>query len=99
VQRLLKYALLHAIIEATPDSHGEKDDLRCAKSMVVAVLHTVNEGQRRHEIVKEAFVARKPAELLKKKGLGMVGRVLVSFSCSLSANSCQRLCIDLEVLV
>ena len=67
--------------------------------MVEVVLHAFNEGQRRHEIVKEAFVARRPAELLKKKGFGIAGRVLVSFSCSLSANSSQRLCIDLEVLV
>ncbi|KAH9956450.1 hypothetical protein BC827DRAFT_1139525 [Russula dissimulans] len=76
VQRLLKYALLlHAIIEATPDSHGDKDNLRRAKSMVEAVSHAINEGQRRREIVKEAFAAGKPAELLKKKGLGIVGRV------------------------
>jgi hypothetical protein len=33
VQRLLKYALLlNAIIEATPDSHGDKENLRRAKS-------------------------------------------------------------------
>jgi hypothetical protein len=76
VQRLLKYALLlHAIIEATPDSHGDKENLRRARSMVEAVSHAVNEGQRRREIVKEAFAAGKPAELLKKKGLGIVGRV------------------------
>jgi dynamin-binding protein len=76
VQRLLKYALLlHAIIEATPDSHTDKENLRRAKSMVEAVSHAINEGQRRREIVKEAFTAGKPAELLKKKGLGIVGRV------------------------
>lgn len=76
VQRLLKYALLlHAVIEATPDSHGDKENLRRAKAMVEAVSHAINEGQRRREIVKEAFAAGKPAELLKKKGLGIVGRV------------------------
>jgi hypothetical protein len=76
VQRLLKYALLlNAIIEATPDSHGDKENLRRAKSMVEAVSHAINEGQRRREIVKEVFAAGKPAELLKKKGLGIVGRV------------------------
>jgi dynamin-binding protein len=76
VQRLLKYALLlHAVIEATPDSHGDKENLRRAKAMVEAVSHAVNEGQRRREIVKEVFAAGKPAELLKKKGLGIVGRV------------------------
>lgn len=76
VQRLLKYALLlHAIIEETPDSHGDKEDLRRAKAMVEDVSHAVNEGQRRREIVKEVFAAGKPAEVLKKKGLGIVGRV------------------------
>jgi hypothetical protein len=76
VQRLLKYALLlHAIIEGTPDSHGDKENLRRAKAMVEAVSHTINESQRRREIVKEVLAAGKPAELLKKKGLGIVGRV------------------------
>jgi hypothetical protein len=76
VQRLLKYALLlHAIIEETPNSHGDKDNLRRAKAMIEDVLRSINEGQRRREIVKEVFAAGKPAELLKKKGLGIVGRV------------------------
>ena len=76
VQHLLRYTLLlHAIIEATPDSHGDKKNLLHAKSMIEAVLHAVNEGRRRHEIVKEAFAVGKPAELLKKRGLGIVGRV------------------------
>jgi dynamin-binding protein len=76
VQRLLKYALLlNAIIEATPDSHGDKENLRRAKRMLEAVSHAINETQRRREIVKEVFAAGKPAELLKKKGLGIVGRV------------------------
>ena len=76
VQRLLKYALLlHAIIEETPDSHGDKENLRRAKAMVENVSRAINEGQRRREIVKEVFAAGKPAELLKKKGLGIVGRV------------------------
>ena len=76
VQRVLKYALLlHAIIEETPDSHADKENLRRAKAMVEAVSHAINEGQRRREIVKEVLAAGKPAELLKKKGLGIVGRV------------------------
>jgi hypothetical protein len=45
------------------------------RAMVEAVSHAINEGQRRREIVKEVFAAGKPAELLKKKGLGIVGRV------------------------
>ena len=76
VQRLLKYALLlHAIIEETPDTHGDKENLRRAKAMVEDVSRAINEGQRRREIVKEVFAAGKPAEVLKKKGLGIVGRV------------------------
>ena len=76
VQRLLKYALLlHAIIESTPDSHGDKENLRRAKSMVEDVSRAINEGQRRRETVKEVLAAGKPAEFLKKKGLGIVGRV------------------------
>ncbi len=76
VQRLLKYALLlHAIIEETPNSHGDKENLRRAKTMVEDVSRAINEGQRRREIVKEVFAAGKPAEVLKKKGLGIVGRV------------------------
>jgi hypothetical protein len=76
VQRLLKYALLlKAIIESTPDSHGDKENLLRAKAMVEDVSRAINEGQRRREIVKEVFAAGKPAELLKKKGLGIVGRV------------------------
>ena len=76
VQRLLKYALLlHAIIEVTPNSHGDKDDLRRAKAMIEDVLRAINESQQRREAVKEVFAAGKPAELLKKKGIGIVGRV------------------------
>ena len=76
VQRLLKYALLlHAIIEVTPNSHGDKDDLRRAKAMIEDVLRAINESQQRREAVKDVFAAGKPAELLKKKGIGIVGRV------------------------
>jgi dynamin-binding protein len=76
VQRVLKYALLlQAIVVETPDSHADKENLRRAKAMVEAVSHAINEGQRRREIVKEVLAAGKPAELLKKKGLGIVGRV------------------------
>ena len=47
VQRLLKYALLlHAIIEATPDSHGDKENLRLSKFMVEVVSLAINEGRR-----------------------------------------------------
>ncbi|KAF8262290.1 hypothetical protein EI94DRAFT_1743910 [Lactarius quietus] len=83
VQRLLNYALLlHAIIEETPDSHGDKENLRRAKAMLEEVSRATNEGQQRREIVKEVFAAGKPAELLKKKGLGIVGRVRGGFGVS-----------------
>jgi dynamin-binding protein len=76
VQRVLKYALLlQAIIVETPDSHADKENLRRAKSMVEAVSHALNEEQRRREIVKEVLAIGKPADVLKKKGLGIVVRV------------------------
>ena len=91
VQRVLRYALLlHAIIEATPDSHGDMENLRRAKSMVEAFLHVVNEGQRRYEIVKEAFAAGKPAELLKKKGLRILGRARTSITIPRSISQTDR---------
>jgi hypothetical protein len=43
--------------------------------MVEDVLRAINEGQRCREIVKEVFAAGKPVEVLKKKGLGIMGRV------------------------
>ena len=76
VQRLLKYAiLLRAIIQETPDSHADKENLRRAKIMVEDMSRIITEARRRREIVKEVFAAGKPAELLKKKGLGIVSRV------------------------
>ncbi|KAN0137759.1 hypothetical protein V8E53_004243 [Lactarius tabidus] len=76
IQRFLKYALLlHAIIEETPDSHSDRETLLCAKTMVEDVLRAINEGQRRREIVNEVFAAGKPVEVLKKKCLGIMGRV------------------------
>ena len=71
VQRLLKYAiLLRAIIQETPDSHADKENLRRAKIMVEDMSRIITEARRRREIVKEVFAAGKPAELLKKKEIG-----------------------------
>ncbi|KAI9454949.1 Dbl homology domain-containing protein [Russula earlei] len=85
VQRLLNYAgFLYNIIEATPDSHGDKENLRRAKAMMEAVSHAINEGQRRREIVKQVLAVGKPAELFKKIGLGNVGRVLAPAPRSIS---------------
>ncbi|KAI0061868.1 hypothetical protein BV25DRAFT_1826155 [Artomyces pyxidatus] len=72
VQRLLKYSLLlNAIIDDTPDSHGDKENLRKAKVMMEVVSHAVNEGQRRREVVKEVLSIGKPNDVLKKKGLSL----------------------------
>ncbi|KAA1476965.1 hypothetical protein DENSPDRAFT_785820 [Dentipellis sp. KUC8613] len=82
VQRLLKYSLLlNAIIEETPDAHPDKENLRKAKQMMERVSHSVNEGQRRREIVKEVLTSGKTsaAELLKKKGLTLAVTASVSF--------------------
>ncbi|TFY66217.1 hypothetical protein EVG20_g4872 [Dentipellis fragilis] len=82
VQRLLKYSLLlNAIIEETPDVHPDKENLRKAKQMMERVSHSVNEGQRRREIVKEVLTSGKTsaAELLKKKGLTLAVSASVSF--------------------
>jgi hypothetical protein len=43
--------------------------------MVEDVLRAINEGQRRREIVKEVFAARKLVEVLRMKGLGVMGHV------------------------
>ncbi|ESK85548.1 rho guanyl nucleotide exchange [Moniliophthora roreri MCA 2997] len=53
VQRLLKYPLLlGTILEATPDSHPDKENLRLAKAKIEDVARSVNEERRRAEVVK-----------------------------------------------
>ncbi|KAG6828275.1 hypothetical protein H0H92_008546 [Tricholoma furcatifolium] len=60
VQRLLKYSLLlNAIIEETPDSHGDKENLRLARQKMEEVARNVNEGRRRAEVVREVLNAKK----------------------------------------
>ncbi|KAG6901685.1 hypothetical protein C0995_009175 [Termitomyces sp. Mi166 len=60
VQRLLKYSLLlSAIIDETPDSHGDKENLKLARQKMEEVAHNVNEGRRRAEVVKEVLAAKK----------------------------------------
>jgi hypothetical protein len=67
VQRLLKYPLLlGAILDETPDSHGDKENLRKAKAKMEEVARGVNEGRRRWEVVKEVLTA-KPGEGPRKK--------------------------------
>ncbi|KAG6918870.1 hypothetical protein DXG01_010934 [Tephrocybe rancida] len=60
VQRLLKYSLLlGAIIDETPDSHSDKENLKLARVGMEEVARNVNEGRRRAEVVKEVLTAKK----------------------------------------
>jgi dynamin-binding protein len=59
VQRLLKYPLLlSAIIEETPDSHPDKQNLKDAKLRTEAIARQVNEIRRRSEVVKEVLTSK-----------------------------------------
>jgi hypothetical protein len=84
VQRFLKYSLLlSAIIEETPDSHGDKQNLRAAKERMDEVARSINESRRRWEVVQgvlaastkssEGNAAEKPTTSTpsKKKGLNV----------------------------
>ena len=77
VQRLLKYSLLlSAIIEATPNTHGDKVNLVEARKQMENVAHGVNEGRRRREVVKEVltgvpFIKSGETKAAKKKGLNV----------------------------
>ncbi|KAH0828963.1 hypothetical protein J3R83DRAFT_2392 [Lanmaoa asiatica] len=56
VQRLLKYSLLlGAIIDATPDSHGDRAALVKARERMEEVARSVNEDRRRWEVVREVL--------------------------------------------
>ncbi|KAJ3992198.1 hypothetical protein F5050DRAFT_1580002 [Lentinula boryana] len=53
VQRLLKYPLLlGTILDETPDSHPDKENLRLAKAEIEEVARSVNEERRRTEVIK-----------------------------------------------
>ncbi|KAK7052828.1 hypothetical protein VNI00_004147 [Paramarasmius palmivorus] len=53
VQRLLKYPLLlGTILEETPNTHPDKENLRLAKAKIEDVARNVNEERRRAEVVK-----------------------------------------------
>ncbi|KAF7790946.1 hypothetical protein EIP86_001905 [Pleurotus ostreatoroseus] len=73
VQRLMKYALLlTAIIDETPASHPDKENLKLARERVETVTHGVNEGRRRREVVKEVLCSKRPIDIKpKKKGLNL----------------------------
>ncbi|KAI6046273.1 hypothetical protein EDC04DRAFT_2864786 [Pisolithus marmoratus] len=56
VQRLLKYSLLlGAIIDSTPDSHGDRAALVEAKQKMEDVARSINEERRRWEVVREVL--------------------------------------------
>ncbi|KAF9562949.1 Dbl homology domain-containing protein [Agrocybe pediades] len=58
VQRLLKYPLLlTAILEETPNEHGDKEKLKLAKTRIEELARDVNEGRRRAEVVKDVLSA------------------------------------------
>ncbi|KAJ2932441.1 hypothetical protein H1R20_g4677, partial [Candolleomyces eurysporus] len=60
VQRLLKYPLLlSAIIDETPDSHPDKENLRQARAMMEEVVRNVDEVRRRLEIIKDVLTSKK----------------------------------------
>ncbi|KAF8161375.1 hypothetical protein B0H34DRAFT_700687 [Crassisporium funariophilum] len=60
VQRLLKYPLLlGAIIDETPDSHPDKENLRTARVRMEEVARNVNEERRRAEVVKDVLTSKK----------------------------------------
>ncbi|RDB24970.1 Dynamin-binding protein [Hypsizygus marmoreus] len=72
VQRLLKYPLLlAAIIDETPDTHGDKVNLKLARLRMEEVARNVNEGRRRAEVVKEVLTSKKKAGV----GVGVAASV------------------------
>lgn len=71
MQRLLKYPLLlSSILEQTPDSHSDKENLKKARDRMEEVARGVNESRRRIELVKEILTGKtdmgKPTALQKK---------------------------------
>lgn len=90
VQRLLKYSLLlSTIIEQTPDSHPDKDNLRKARGRMEEVARGVNEGRRRIELVKEILTGKtdigRSGTLTKKLSLTKNSQLGVSRMKSISA--------------
>ena len=63
VQRLLKYPLLlSAIIDETPDTHPDKENLRNARIKLEEIARNVNEERRRAEVVKDVLMSKKGAK-------------------------------------
>ncbi|KAG7091289.1 hypothetical protein E1B28_010337 [Marasmius oreades] len=80
VQRLLKYPLLlGTILEATADTHPDKENLRLAKAKIEVVARNVNEERRRAEVVKGILMGDH-----KKKSLPTAATIGVAASVNLS---------------
>jgi RhoGEF domain len=77
VQRLLKYPLLlSAIIEETPDTHPDKENLRNARIKLEDVARNVNEERRRAEVVKDVLMSKKGGK--PATGVGVAAQVNLS---------------------
>lgn len=83
VQRLLKYPLLlAAIIEETPDSHPDKENLKLARAKIEEIARNVNEERRRAEVVKGVLSSAKKSRpsastaLVKMKSIKSPSRAI-----------------------
>ncbi|RXW11510.1 hypothetical protein EST38_g14345 [Candolleomyces aberdarensis] len=89
VQRLLKYPLLlSAIIDETPDSHSDKENLRQARAMMEEVVRNVNEVRRRVEIIKDVLTSKKkPGTVAASVNLGKMKNLRISKTQPVDENS------------
>ncbi|KAF9235247.1 hypothetical protein BU15DRAFT_89614 [Melanogaster broomeanus] len=72
VQRLLKYSLLlGAIINSTPDSHGDRAALVTARAKMEEVARSVNEDRRRWEVVREVLGKSKKGNSTSNVAVGI----------------------------
>ncbi|KIJ66118.1 hypothetical protein HYDPIDRAFT_27311 [Hydnomerulius pinastri MD-312] len=87
VQRLLKYSLLlGAIINATPDAHGDRAALVQARSKMEEVARGVNEGRRRWEVIREVLSGT-PVPTANGTGKSKKGASTVNVGVSVAASA------------
>lgn len=87
VQRLLKYSLLlAAIIDATPDSHGDRTALVKARERMEEVARSVNEDRRRWEVVREVL-GRAPIPTANGTGKSKKGNGTVTVGVGATASA------------
>ncbi|KAF5387247.1 hypothetical protein D9757_006854 [Collybiopsis confluens] len=78
VQRLLKYPLLlGTILDETPDSHPDKENLRIAKGVIEELARAVNEERRRAEVVK-GVLSGDPKKKLSATNISIAASVNLS---------------------